>query len=64
MRHYLTAAITALALALPGHASEIGDDGLHKEPWFRDTFKDMREDLTEANAEGKRLLVIWVSTAA
>ena len=59
MRHYLTAAITALALALPAAASEIGDDGLHKEPWFRDTFKDMREDLGEANAEGKRLLVIW-----
>lgn len=39
-------------------ASELGDDGLHKAPWMRDTFKDLREDLEEANAEGKRLMVI------
>ena len=38
--------------------AEIGDDGLHKTPWMRDTFKDLREDLAEANAEGKRLAVI------
>jgi len=42
--------------ALP--ASEIGDDGLHKAPWMRDTFKDLHEDLAEANEEGKRLMVI------
>ncbi len=35
-----------------------GDDGLHKTPWMRDTFKDLGDDLAEANAEGKRLLVI------
>lgn len=39
-------------------AVELGDDGLHKSPWMRDTFKDLREDLEEANAEGKRLLVM------
>lgn len=39
-------------------AAEIGDDGLHKTPWMRDTFKDLREDLEEANAEGKRLMVM------
>ncbi|MCT2538668.1 thioredoxin family protein [Sedimentimonas flavescens] len=59
MRRFLTAAITVIALALPAFSTELGDDGLHKEPWFRDTFKDMREDLAEANAEGKRLLIIW-----
>ena len=36
----------------------MGDDGLHKEPWMRDTFKDLREDLAEANAEGKRLVLL------
>lgn len=36
----------------------IGDDGLHKAPWMRETFKDLREDLAEANAEGKRLLLL------
>ena len=59
MRHILTAALTVLALALPLGAAELGDDGLHKTPWMRDTFKDLREDLQEANAEGKRLLVIF-----
>lgn len=39
-------------------AAELGDDGLHKAPWIRDTFKDLREDLDEANAEGRRLMVI------
>lgn len=45
-------------LAAPAHAVELGDDGLHKPTWLRETFKDLREDLDEANAEGKRLLVI------
>lgn len=40
-----------------GVAAEIGDDGLHKQPWMRDTFKDLRDDLEEANAEGKRLVL-------
>lgn len=50
---------TIIALALPVHAAELGDDGLHKPTWLRDTFKDLRDDLAEANADGKRLLVIW-----
>ena len=25
-------------------AAELGDDGLHKQSWMRDTFKDLRED--------------------
>ncbi len=36
-----------------------GDDGLHKATWMRDTFKDLREDLEEANAEGKRLVLFF-----
>lgn len=36
----------------------IGDDGLHKTPWMRETFKDLRDDLAEANAEGRRLLLL------
>ena len=42
----------------PALAVPLGDDGLHKPDWLRETFKDLREDLAEANAEGKRLLVI------
>ena len=50
--------IAAALVALPVAASEIGDDGLHKAPWMRDTFKDLAEDLAEANDEGKRLLLM------
>ncbi|UXX84235.1 thioredoxin family protein [Roseovarius pelagicus] len=50
--------LAAAFLALPALAVELGDDGLHKTDWMRDTFKDLSEDLAEANAEGKRLAVI------
>lgn len=59
MTRLLTICATILSLALPAMAVEIGDDGLHKTAWMRDTFKDLREDLDEANAEGKRLALIF-----
>ncbi len=37
----------------------IGDDGLHKQTWMRDTFLDMAEDLEEATAEGKRMAIFF-----
>ena len=40
-------------------AAQIGDDGLHRQSWMRDTFKDLREDLDEANLEGKRLVLMF-----
>ena len=49
----------AMLLPLPAVAAELGDDGLHKPTWLRETFKDLRDDLAEANAEGKRLMVIF-----
>ena len=52
------AALLAMALALPAHAVTLGDDGLDEEPWLRDTFLDLREDLAEANSEGKRLMLL------
>jgi len=36
----------------------MGDDGLHKTDWMRNTFKDLPEDLADANAQGKRLMII------
>ncbi|SFY45102.1 thioredoxin (plasmid) [Paracoccus ferrooxidans] len=47
-----------LLAAAPAAAAEIGDDGLHKPTWLRETFKDLREDLAEANAQDKRLLIL------
>lgn len=58
MKHVFAGAL-ALILALPVSAAELGDDGLHKTEWMRDTFKDLREDLDEANAEGKRLVLFF-----
>ncbi|MCW1955336.1 MAG: thioredoxin family protein [Roseobacter sp.] len=54
----IVAGIAALLIGLPVYGAELGDDGLHKAAWMRDTFKDLREDLAEANAEGKRLAII------
>ncbi|WP_417724060.1 thioredoxin family protein [Salipiger sp.] len=51
----IASALAATLLALPVWAAEMGDDGLYKEPWMQDTFKDLREDLADAAAEGKRL---------
>jgi len=48
-----------LGLAMPVAAAELGVDGLHKQPWMRDTFRDLREDLAEANAEDKRLVLFF-----
>lgn len=58
MKHFFAGAF-ALMMALPAMAVEMGDDGLHKTEWMRDTFKDLREDLEEANAEGKRLVLFF-----
>ena len=55
----LFAILTLLVLAVPVQAAELGDDGLHKTAWMRDTFKDLREDLEEAQSEGKRLAIIF-----
>ena len=54
----LIAALMLCLVPVVGIAAELGDDGLHKQPWIRETFKDLREDLVEANAEGKRLVVM------
>ncbi len=51
--------ICAMLIALPVWAAELGDDGLHKAAWMRDTFKDLNDDLAEAGDEGKRLLIMF-----
>lgn len=55
---FLTMALLALGLAVSAQAAEMGDDGLHKAAWMRDTFKDLQEDFAEAQAEGKRLMLL------
>lgn len=52
------AAFAFILATSAAHAVEIGDDGMHKQPFFADTFLDMSEDLADATAEGKDLMVI------
>lgn len=54
----LSLAVLALVL-MPALAEEVGDDGLHKEEWFSMTFRDVSEDIAAAQAEGKRLAIIF-----
>ena len=53
--------IVAAGLALLPMSSlavELDGDGLHRADWIMETFRDLREDLDEANAMGKRLVVM------
>ena len=54
----VTLTLLAALMAAPIKAVELGDDGLHKPTWLRETFKDLRDDLEEATAEGRRLMLI------
>ena len=56
---FLFTLLTAVFLGNMAAAATVGDDGLHIQPWMRDTFKDLQEDLDEANAEGKRLAIFF-----
>ena len=38
---------------------EVGEDGMHVQDWFNDSFLNLSEDLEEAAGEGKRLLIVW-----
>lgn len=51
-----------LALILPAAsagAATMGEDGLHKQDWFSITFRDVREDIADAAAADKRLVMIF-----
>ena len=56
---FLFTLLTAVFVGNMAAAATVGDDGLHIQPWIRDTFKDLQEDLDEANAEGKRLAIFF-----
>lgn len=57
MRKLLACLFFCLA-ATSAHATTVGEDGLHKQPWFAVTFKDLKDDLETARSEGKRLAII------
>jgi thioredoxin-related protein len=44
---------------IPGYAPKLSDDGLHIQPFFLQSFLDMKDDLAEAARAGKRFAVVW-----
>ena len=61
-RGFLALASGAAIAAGRGEAqaeAAIGDDGLYHEPWFLQSFLDVREDLESAASGGKRLAIMW-----
>lgn len=62
MKRFVIALVSAVVISLfagVAGAAEIGEDGLHKESWFTITFRDIAEDIDQAKAEGKRLVIIF-----
>lgn len=55
----LIAILTAVFLSQTAMAAEVGDNGLHIQLFFEDTFLEMGEDLAEATANGKDLMVLF-----
>lgn len=48
-----------LALGAPPAVAEVGEDGLHVQPFIETTFNDIREDIETAAASGKRLAIFF-----
>lgn len=59
IRKLIGAALAGLLLAVTAQATPVGEDGLHKPDWLVETFRDMRDDLEDAQAQGKRLLLMF-----
>ncbi len=60
-RSLLLSAVGATLVGGSAAAAEpaVGEDGLYHEPWFLQSFLDLREDLESAAAGGKRLAIMW-----
>ena len=50
---------TSARAEAPEPKTEMGANGLHVQPWFLQSFLDLREDLIEARQKGKRLVLIF-----
>lgn len=53
------AASVLLSIGGSAFAATMGEDGLHKQDWFSITFKDVAEDIADANAADKRLVLVF-----
>lgn len=60
-RHFLAGSAMAAVLAISPSAlsAELSEDGLHVQPWFLESFLELNEDLSAAQANGKIFVVLW-----
>jgi thioredoxin-related protein len=63
----LAAATTSVTVNMPkaaasSHEIILGDDGIHYKDWFILSFLDLMEDFEDAQAEGKRFVILWESS--
>ena len=42
-----------------GAEPQVGDDGLYKQPWFHQSFLDLRDDIKEASEAGKMFAILF-----
>lgn len=55
----LSGSLSALAKEDLLPAVEPNESGLYAQPWFLESFLDLKEDAAEAKAAGKNLAIIW-----
>lgn len=61
-RHFLAGTVIAAAFSAIGrsaHGAELSEDGLHLQPWFLESFLELKEDLSAAKANGKVFVLLW-----
>jgi thioredoxin-related protein len=60
-RRFLVGSGAALLMggAARGEAPILSEDGLHKQPWFVESFLELADDLEAARSAGKRFAVLW-----
>ena len=56
---FFSAALALAALTANAALAEVGDDGLHTQPFIETTFNDVREDMATAAENGKRLVIFF-----
>lgn len=44
---------------MAGRAAELGEDGMHKQPWFTDSFLELGDDLATAAEQGRHLMILF-----
>jgi thioredoxin-related protein len=66
MRRRLLTVLAMLILTVPAVAQDAAriepltlDDGRYTQPWFFNSFLDLKDDLAESAAHGKRLALLW-----